>query len=168
MYAVPSSPQHAEGTFHGDGAEIASGAYTGLSVYSSGSPAEATTAQVSAVETASPSSMNGNAYGVLPNTCINCPVNTYQPIKGQAATFSSLAGACRCGLTRLGGHAGGERGGTGERLSVCEGAVHSGRCHRVCVCVGGGLPRCSTSRPATLPRQQHPHVVGDALLHCAP
>ncbi|KAG2483575.1 hypothetical protein HYH03_017582 [Edaphochlamys debaryana] len=81
------------GTFHGLGTGLA-----GTGVYNTTTAAdgtttsrEATNGEVTAVTGVVPTS--GADYFTLPNTCIKCPANFYQPLSAQAATATSGDGA---------------------------------------------------------------------------
>ncbi|PNH02529.1 Signal peptide, CUB and EGF-like domain-containing protein 2 [Tetrabaena socialis] len=86
-----------EGTFHGDGAGLASVYATlGLSGIAQVVGNEAAASEITAVNPV----VDGYAYAAVPNTCIMCPKNTYQPLKAQAATSKDATGnlafsACR-------------------------------------------------------------------------
>ncbi|GFR52800.1 hypothetical protein Agub_g15422 [Astrephomene gubernaculifera] len=91
-----------EGTFHGDGSQLAvagtaSKTYAGMTNDAGTTTGgEASASQVSAVSGTVSSS--GYDYVAIPNTCIKCPKNTYQPLKAQAATSNTgnaAFSACR-------------------------------------------------------------------------
>ena len=83
-----------EGSFHGDGAKVTAGqAYAGMTIVG-GTAGEASAASITTL-TAVSSPTDPFAYSVIPNTCINCPANSYQPLRGQAATLNGVAGVCR-------------------------------------------------------------------------
>ncbi|GIL65494.1 hypothetical protein Vafri_19264 [Volvox africanus] len=90
-----------EGTFHGDGRELTNnGIYTNWTMTNYADTTagfEATTADINKVNGIAVSSGLPD-YIAIPNTCIKCPTNTYQPLKAQAATSTigaAALSACR-------------------------------------------------------------------------
>ncbi|EFJ52220.1 hypothetical protein VOLCADRAFT_116236 [Volvox carteri f. nagariensis] len=81
-----------EGSFHGDGRQLTQA--TGYFNYGMTATDdtvvgyEASNAQISAVSGIATSSGLPD-YVAIPNTCIKCPRNTYQPLKAQAATTTT-------------------------------------------------------------------------------
>ncbi|KAG2436075.1 hypothetical protein HYH02_011586 [Chlamydomonas schloesseri] len=89
-----------EGTFHGDGWQLAPGGTYGARDMRNASGGtggmEASVVELADITGIMPTA--GIEYTVLPNTCIACPRNTYQPLKAQAATSSlglAAFSACR-------------------------------------------------------------------------
>ncbi|KXZ54501.1 hypothetical protein GPECTOR_4g566 [Gonium pectorale] len=89
-----------EGTFHGDGSKLTlGGIYETWSMTNSAGDTtayEATAGDIALVSGVVTSA--GADYVTIPNTCIKCPANTYQPLKAQAATTNtgnSALSACR-------------------------------------------------------------------------
>ncbi len=115
-----------EGTFHGDGWQLAPGGTYGSRGMrnASGGTGAMEASVVDLAEITGIVSTAGIEYTVLPNTCIACPRNTYQPLKAQAATGSlGLAAFSACRWGRWGGVGWGGVGGARVRAVGEEGVL---------------------------------------------